>query len=111
MIVTITSGAHWRNVHVPHDAEQFAHIFDPESPEDVPHEAHNFLTYGRSLGFPDAAVILYRPLDEDELPDWVSPMEPHSARHFGPDEDHIEVMLADWKMIVETATGMTVEIL
>ena len=61
--------------------------------------------------FPDAAVILYRPLDEDELPDWVSPMEPHSARHFGPDEDHIEVMLADWKMIVETATGMTVEIL
>jgi hypothetical protein len=108
MIVTISSGAHWRNLDVPSDADQYAHIFDPESPEDVPHDAHNFITYAVALGLPDAAIILLRP--EDEWPDWAAPVEEHSARHFGPEDDHIEVMMSDWKAIVESATGRQVEI-
>ena len=107
MIVTITSGAHWRNVGIDPDADQYAHIFDPESPEDVPHEAQNFITYANALGWPDAPIVLYRP-DEDDEPH--HPVETHSARHFGPDDDHVEVMMADWKELVETATGRTVEI-
>ena len=93
-ICTITSGAHWRNMDVPPDADQFAHVFDPESPEDVPHEAQNFITYAQALGFPDAPIVLLRP--EDEREDWMAPVEDHSARHFGPEDEHIEVMLADW---------------
>lgn len=107
--VTITSGAHWRNVDVPQDAEQYAHIFDPESPEDVPHEAHNFITYLNALGGCDEPLVLYRP-ETVVIPDWVAPVEDFSARHFGPDEDHIEVMMADWVTIVETATGQRVEV-
>lgn len=109
MPVTITSGAHWRNVDVPQDADQYAHIFDPESPEDVPHEAQNFITYATALGWPDAPIILYRP-DDADIVDWINPVEAHSARHFGPDDDHVEVMMADWKMLVESATGRQVEI-
>ena len=106
--VTITSGAHWRNVDIDPDATEFGHIFDPESPEDVPHEAQNFITYMTALGGCQS-VVLYRPDDED-LPDWVAPLEPHSARHFAPDDDHVEVMMSDWKTIVESATGKKVEI-
>lgn len=111
MTLTITSGAHWRNVDVPvsTEARSFAHIFDPESPEDVPHEAGNFLTYARALGGA-SEIILYRPMDDDELPDWVAPIEAHSARHFGPEDDHIEVMMSDWASIVTGATGLPVEI-
>lgn len=109
-VVTITSGAHWRNVGVSQvDTErQFAHIFDPESPEDVPHEAHNFITYANALGEYEDPIVLYRP-DED-IPEWVAPIEAHSARHFGPEDEHIEVMMADWVQIVTTATGRKVEI-
>lgn len=109
MVITITSGAHWRNVGVSQvEADQFAHIFDPESPEDVPHEAHNFITYYRALGGCEGSVVLYRPTED--LPDWVAPIEEHSARHFGPEDDHIEVMMSDWVQIVETALSKKVEV-
>ncbi len=109
-VITITSGAHWRNVGVSQidEPRQFAHIFDPESPEDVPHEAHNFITYYRALGGADG-VVLYRPTED--LPDWVAPVEPDSARHFGPEDDHIDVMMADWVQIVESALSVKVEVL
>lgn len=107
MLVTITSGAHWRNVDIDPEADQFGHIFDPESPEDVPHEAQNFITYFTALGGSES-IVLFRP--DDEPPDWVAPVEEYSARHFGPEDEHIEVMLADWKELVESATGRQVEI-
>ena len=42
--VLITEGAHWRNVHMPpiEASRQFAHKFDPDCPEDVPHQAITF---------------------------------------------------------------------
>ena len=109
MTVTITSGAHWRNMDAESGADEYAHIFDPESPEDVPHEAHNFITYLNALGGCEGPLVLYRP-DDTDIPDWISPLEPHSARHFGPEDDHVEVMMSDWKQIVESATGKVVEI-
>ena len=51
-VTTITSGAHWRDVHVPQNSaqpRQFAHIFDPDEPEDVPHQASNFITYANAV--------------------------------------------------------------
>lgn len=107
-VETITSGAHWRNVDIPEDAEQYAHIFDPESAEDVPHEAGNFITYYKALGGCEGSVVLYSPADE--IPEWMHPIEAHSARHFGPEDDHIDVMMADWKILVETALSKKVEI-
>ena len=109
MVVTITSGAHWRNVDATPGEESYAHIFDPESPEDVPHEASNFITYLNALGGCEGPLVLYRP-DDTDIPGWIAPIEPHSARHFGPEDDHVEVMMSDWKQIVESATGKVVEI-
>jgi hypothetical protein len=95
MIVVITSGAHWRNVHVPdEETRQFAHIFDPDSPEGVPVEAHNFITYATALGKSLGPHILLRPEEE-----WAEP-----------EADQLEVMLSDWQNIVETATRIAVEI-
>ena len=112
-VITISSGAHWRNTglekHADYSGDQFAHIFDPESPEDVPHEAQNFLAYMKALGRPAEPLVLIAP--EDPLPEWIAPVEPLSARHFGPEEDHVNVMMADWCQIVATATGMKVAIL
>jgi hypothetical protein len=107
--VIITSGAHWRNVGVSHEADQYAHIFDPESAEDVPHEAWNFITYYNALGGCEGSVVLYRP--DDEPQEWMHPIEAHSARHFGPEDDHIEVMMSDWVILVETALSKRVEVL
>ena len=61
------------------------------------------------LGGCAGPLVLYRP-DDTDLPDWIAPLEPHSARHFGPEDDHVEVMMSDWKQIVESATGKVVEI-
>lgn len=99
MIVTITKGSHARNVHLPplsDEPRQFAHRFDPDDPEDVPHQAQNFITYATALGGYVAPIVLISP--------------PMSEAEDGPEYDHIKVELADWASVVETATGMPVEI-
>ena len=68
MILTITKGAHRRNVHLPEldDSTQFAHQWDPSDPEDVPHQVMNFLTYANALGVRSLPhVLLSAPVDPD----------------------------------------------
>ena len=99
MVITITSGAHWRDTSAPQltgGPFQYAHIFDPDSPEDVPHEAHNFITYAAALGNYIGPHILLRP---DTTVDWDKS-----------EWDEIEVMMSDWREIVESATHIAVEI-
>jgi hypothetical protein len=97
-IVTISSGAHWRNMAVESETnngrDNFAHIFDPDEPEGVPQQAHNFITYAAALGYSPAPHILIAP---EEDPD---PVE----------QAHVNVMMADWSQIVSTATGVEVRI-
>lgn len=85
MTVIITRGAHWRNTHLVDEPSQFAHVFDPDDPEDVPHQAHNFMTYAKALGNFDSPFVLIGPEDQ-------------------------AVHLCDWAQIVQTATGVQVEI-
>jgi hypothetical protein len=95
-VYVITRGAHARNVHVPPDdgePRQFAHRWDPDDPEDVPHQAMNFKLYADALGGYVAPVVLLAP----PLPE-------------GPEADHIKVNLSDWKSIIETGMGVPVEI-
>jgi hypothetical protein len=95
-VVVITKGSHARNTHMPpRDGEprQFAHRWDPDDPEDVPHQAQNFKLYADSLGGYVPPVILLAP----PLPE-------------GPEADHIRVNLADWKSIIESGMGVPVEI-
>jgi hypothetical protein len=107
-MVAITAGAHWRNPDAKQGTE-YAHLFDPESPEDVAHQAQNFILYAQALGSVVEPLVLVRPND-DELPSWVAPLEPHSARHFDPSDAHVEIMLAECAQVIEGATGMKVEI-
>lgn len=98
MILTITRGSHARNVHLPSldpdEPRQFAHRWDPDDPEDVPHQAHNFLTYANALGgYVEPIVLIPPPFTDDEV-----------------DNDHIRVNMGDWRDIVQTATGLKVEI-
>lgn len=97
MIITITSGAHWRNVHLPNlegELVQFAHRFDPDEPEDVPHQANNFLTYANALGgFTTPHVLIGPPKGDDEI-----------------ENAHIAVEMSDWAAIVSSATGSKVTI-
>jgi hypothetical protein len=106
-VVPITSGAHWRNVDIPSDADCFAHIFDPESPEDVPHQAQNFLLYAAALGG-CKAIVVARIVEGG--PEWVIPTEEPASRHVDPEDDHVAVMLSDWAAIVQSATGIEVEV-
>lgn len=85
MIEIISKGAHWRNVHLQEGPCQFAHVFDPDDPEDVPHQAHNFMTYAKALGNFDSPFVLIGPADQ-------------------------AVHLSDWAQIVSTATHVPVEI-
>ncbi len=96
MIITISSGAHWRNVGLKpgdYSEDQFAHIFDPDEPEDVPHQAHNFMTYATALGACAQPFVLIAPEDEDE-----------------PEQSHVHVEMSDWQAIVESETVVKVEI-
>ena len=99
MIITITSGSHWRNVglNVAHDfvEDQFAHVYDPDDPEDFYRQAQNFITYSNALGKSLAPHVLLRPEYEDTDTN---------------EEAHIEVELADWAAVVSTATGTRVVI-
>lgn len=96
MIEIISKGAHWRNVHLPETSEprQFAHIFDPDEAEDVPHQAQNFVQYGNALGSHVGPHVLIGPGPTDD------PIE----------DQHVLVELCDWRMIVESATHVPVEI-
>jgi hypothetical protein len=86
----ITEGAHGRFIHTSRDPNrQFAHIFDPDSPEDVAHQAHNFATYASCLGSHASPVVLIGPTERGA---------------------YVEVQLSDWKSLVSTATRMPVVI-
>ena len=97
-VIVLTKGSHARNVHIPPDdgtPRQFAHRWDPDDVEDVPHQAQNFKLYADTLGDYQAPIVLLSP---DPMPD---------------DQvecNHIKVNMADWASIVESATGMAVEI-
>jgi hypothetical protein len=94
--VLISSGAHWRNVHLPSDEaeRQFAHRFDPDEVEDVPHQAWNFITYANCLGAHASPFVL------------ISPPKSGDAA----EQQHIEVELSDWVHLVQTATRVPVVI-
>ena len=96
-VIVITKGAHHRNTHIPErddEPRQFAHRWDPDSPEDVAHQAGNFKTYATALGGYVPPIVLLAP----PMPD-----DPNEA-------DHIRVNLSDWASIVRTSTGHQVEI-
>jgi hypothetical protein len=95
-VYVLTKGSHKRNVHVPpYDGtpRQFAHRWDPDDVEDVPHQAQNFKLCADALGGYVAPIVLLAP----PLPE-------------GPEADHIKVNLSDWKSIIETGMGVPVEI-
>ena len=94
----ITKGAHARNVHLPPfdgQPRQFAHRWDPDDVEDVAHQAQNFKLYADALGGYVPPIILIAP---DPMPDDQAEC------------NHIKVNMSDWASIVESATGMAVEI-
>lgn len=97
-VIVITAGAHRRNVNMPSitdEPRQFAHRWDPDEEEDVAHQAQNFKLYADALGGYVPPIVLLSP---DPMPD---------------DQvecNHIKVNMADWASIVETATGLPVEI-
>ena len=97
-IVVVTKGAHARNTHIPpfeDGPRQFAHRFDPNEVEDVPHQVQNFIQYANALGGYHPPIVLLSPKMGDDEAEW----------------DHIQVEMSDWRSIVETATGMAVDIL
>lgn len=94
--VVITQGAHVRYSEA-NDAPlgcQFAHAFDPDCPEDVPHQAMNFTMYAQALGHYKAPFVVYAPERPEDDVEWA----------------HIQVELADFQSIVESGTGVKVEI-
>jgi hypothetical protein len=96
MIVTISSGSHVRfedATDAPAGA-QFAHYFDPDDAEAVPNQAQNFVTYATALGDYGTPFVLYSPPRCDDEAQWA----------------YICVEMADWRQIVESGTGVKVEI-
>ena len=98
MIVTITSGAHDRNVdNIPPDngtPRQFAHAWSFEEVEDNAHQVQNFVTYATALGNYVGPVVLLSPPEPADKRDW----------------DYVQVKLADWAGMVENDLGVEVEI-
>ena len=97
MILTITKGSHARNVHLPPRTDEpvhFAHRWDPDDPEDVPHQVQNFVTYAKALGgYSMPCYLIPPPFGDDEV-----------------ENAHIRVNMSDFKSIVETGHGWPVEI-
>jgi hypothetical protein len=97
----ISWGAHGRDVTAPQTVPQlrklgpiqFAHRFDYEDPEDVAHEASNFIKYATALGGSDLPPVLY--VDDSGLED--------------PDKAHLWINAADWSSIVASGLHTTVE--
>lgn len=93
--VIITHGSQGKNPNVPStQPRQFAHQWDPEDPADRAHQASNFLNYARALGDYEAPIVLLG---------GTRPDDPALA-------EFVEVELDGWRSIVQTATGMEVEI-
>lgn len=94
-VVTITSGSHWRNVNVVNTGvDQFAHVYDPDDPEDHEHQAQNFMTYAAALGPSLAPHVLIAP-------------EPEPDEN---DQLYIDMQMDAWREIVQSGTGVKVEI-
>jgi len=93
MLVTITEGTRHRNPHVPPEPRQFAHSFDANKSREP--QANNFMIYAKALGESDGPYVVLRP-DTDGWDER--------------DKVWLEVELADWRDLVETATGKKVEI-
>jgi len=97
VIIVITTGSQGTTLVVPPQGEeprQFAHQWDIDDISDVAHQAGNFLKYRRALGEHAAPLVLLRgPV----------PQDPALAQM-------LEINLGDWQSIVQTATGMPVEI-
>jgi hypothetical protein len=93
--ITITRGAHVRypEAQWAPQGTQFAHAFDPDDPEDVPHQAENLVTYATALGNTEPLVVF--------IP--TTPQDPQDA-------EWCQVALRDFKQIVETGTHYQVEI-
>ena len=89
MILTITKGAHWRNTHLPALGEdrQFAHIFDADEPEDVPHQASNFITYANALGHSHGPHVLIM-APKVPSPSALELRGPRQAERLGDDCEH-----------------------
>lgn len=94
MIVTISTGSQGKNPDVPStQPRQFAHQWIDDT-ADTAHQASNFLNYARALGEYQAPIVLLggrRP--DDEV-----------------DKNYVAAQLDQWRSIVQTATGMPVEI-
>lgn len=97
MIIVITKGATWKNTNVPEqgsEPRQFAHEWDPDEVQDRGHQAGNFIHYYQALGeFVAPFVLLGGPQPQDEA-----------------QAGQLKVELDGWKSIVETATGVEVQI-
>lgn len=76
------------------DSTQFAHRFDPTTPEGVPMEARNFILYAAALPRSASPHILLAP----------PPVDDERAQML------TEVRMSDWTQLVETATGVPVVI-
>ena len=88
-VIVITEGAHRRNVHIGELDEpvQFAHVYDPDEPEDVPHQTQNFMTYAGALG---------------------GNVGPHVL--IGPTDTVSRCFMRDWSQIVSSGTGVRVQV-
>lgn len=94
-IIVITIGSQGKNPNVPDKRpRQFAHQWQNDDPADVPHQASNFLNYARALGNYEAPIVLLGGKRPDDPTDAAC----------------LEVQLDGWRSIVQTATGMAVEI-
>lgn len=94
-IIVITTGSQGKNPDVPNVPDrQFAHQFDANDPADRAHQAANFMRYAEALGDHVAPIVLLG----GPMPD-----DPAEANFH-------KVDLDGWKSIVQTATGMAVEI-
>lgn len=97
MIVTITAGAHDKNVHMPESdgtPRQFAHQWSFEEVEDNAHQVSNFVKYATALGGYVGPVVLLPPPVPADPRDW----------------DYIQVKMADWASMVESCLHVEVEI-
>lgn len=96
LTVVITKGSHAKNVHMPPRSEvtHFAHQWDNDDPEDMNHQARNFVTYATALGGYEPPVYLL----SGKYPD-------DPALHA-----KMNVDMADWASVVGSALNVEVEI-
>jgi hypothetical protein len=98
-VYLISWGAHGRNPDAPREVPllrpvQLAHRFDYNDPEDVAHEATNFIQYATALGGSDGPPVLL--VDDSGLDD--------------PDKSHFWINAIDWASIVDSGLDTRVVI-